>query len=69
VGQCRGTTKKGDRCRREAVSGSDYCSIHEEMESREGGDRWDEDFSDAAKTVLGIAIAAVIIISYLVRGR
>jgi len=69
VGQCRGTTKKGDRCRREAVSGSDHCSIHKEMDAQEGGEAWDEDFSDTAKTVLGIAIAAIIIFAYLIRGR
>jgi hypothetical protein len=26
--QCAGTTLKGERCKREAREGSDYCSIH-----------------------------------------
>ena len=27
--QCMGTTQKGDRCRRNAVDGSDYCNAHQ----------------------------------------
>ncbi len=69
MSQCRGTTKRGERCRNEAVGGSNFCSIHAQTDAGEGGARWDDDFSDTAKTVLGLAIAAVIVFSYLLRGR
>ena len=29
MAQCRGTTRKGERCRRDAIEGSGYCSLHE----------------------------------------
>jgi len=31
--QCKATTKKGRRCKNQAVPGSDYCSIHQESDS------------------------------------
>lgn len=30
--QCRGTTKRGKQCRREAVDGRDFCSMHRDLE-------------------------------------
>lgn len=32
--QCAGTTRKGERCKREAREGSSYCSIHFERAER-----------------------------------
>lgn len=70
MGQCRATTKKGDRCRREASEMSRYCSMHEPAVD-EGGSAspWNDELSDSVKTVLGLAIAAIIVGSFLVRGR
>jgi hypothetical protein len=70
MGQCRGKTKKGDRCRREATENSRYCSTHKPVkEDTPAGTSWNDDLSDSAKTVLGLAIAAIVVCSYLVRGR
>jgi hypothetical protein len=70
MGQCRGKTKKGDRCRREASENSRYCSTHKPVKDETASRAsWDDDLSDSAKTVLGLAIAAVVVCSVLVRGR
>ena len=70
MGQCRGKTKKGDRCRRDATESSRYCSTHKPVkEETESGSAWDNDLSDGAKTVIGLAICAIVVCSFLVRGR
>ena len=70
MGQCRATTKKGDRCRREAKEMSRNCSMHEPAEEEvEAKSAWDDDMSDSAKTFLGLAVAAIVVCSFLVRGR
>ena len=70
MGQCRAKTKKGDRCRREASESSRYCSVHKPTEDEGPAESaWDDDLSDTARTVLGLAIAAVVVCSYLLRGR
>jgi hypothetical protein len=70
MSQCRGKTKKGDRCRREASESSRYCSTHQPVTGEpKSGSSWDDDLSDSAKTVLGLAIAAIVVCSFLVRGR
>ena len=56
--QCSGSTKKGDRCKRDAGGGSPFCAIHQEQEIRprtpsERGE-WDKDA--IVKAVIGFAI-------------
>jgi len=68
MAQCRGTTQKGDRCRREAGEGSHYCSYHEPAEEETRRPGWNDDLTDSAKTVLGLAVAAIIVGAYLLRG-
>ncbi len=70
MGQCRGKTKKGDRCRRDATENSRYCSTHKPVKDEtDTGSSWDADLSDSAKTFLGLAICAIVVGSFLVRGR
>ena len=60
--QCRGTTKKGDRCRREAREGSDFCAIHQDQEVRErrerGTEEWDTE--SVVKAAIGLGLVAAI---------
>jgi len=63
VAQCRGTTKKGDRCRREAQDGSAFCTIHQDQEIRPraepaAGSEWDRDA--IMKAALGFALVGAI---------
>lgn len=59
---CRGTTKKGDRCKRDAREGSAYCAIHQDQEVRERGqqaaEEWDKDA--IVKAALGFGLVAAI---------
>ena len=34
MAQCKGTTRKGEQCKRDAKTGSAYCSIHIDQEIR-----------------------------------
>jgi len=68
MAQCRGTTRKGERCRREAGEGSHYCSFHEPESAESGGSGWNDELTDTAKTVLGLAVAAIVVGAYLLRG-
>lgn len=61
MAQCSGMTKKGDRCKREAVLGSDFCSIHVDQEIRprkEPTQEWDTDA--IMKAAIGFAIVGAI---------
>jgi hypothetical protein len=74
VASCRGTTKKGTPCRRKAIEGSDYCAIHltqdpEAPSGREAIEELESRLSEAAKTVLGIAMVAGIVLTVLIRRR
>ena len=67
--QCRGTTKKGERCRREAREGSAFCSIHQDQEIRPreepaSGVEWDRDA--ITKAAIGFALVGAI---FLLRFR
>ena len=61
--QCRGTTKKGERCRREASAGSEFCSIHVDQQVRQprlrGRTEWD--MEAIASAALGVGILAGIL--------
>jgi hypothetical protein len=61
VGQCQGTTKKGERCKRDAGSGSSFCSIHQDQEIRPRTPKsevWDSD--SIVKAAIGFGLVAVI---------
>ena len=61
MSQCEGTTKKGDRCKREARSGSPYCAIHQDQEIRARTPRdqvWDSD--SIVKAAIGFGLVAAI---------
>jgi hypothetical protein len=61
VAQCRGTTKKGDRCRRDARNDSSFCSIHVDQEIRARTERtteWDRD--SVMKAAVGFALVGAI---------
>lgn len=63
MAQCRGTTKKGDRCRRDARAGSPFCSIHIDQEIRPQPDRttdWDSD--SIMKAAIGFALVGGILL-------
>jgi hypothetical protein len=74
VASCSGTTKKGDPCRRKALEGSDYCALHIMQDpnapsGREAIEELEGRLSEGAKTFLGIAIAAGIVLSFLIKRR
>lgn len=60
--QCRGTTKKGDRCKRDASEGSAFCAIHQDQEVRArkppGEQEWDKDA--IIKAAIGFGLVAAI---------
>jgi Family of unknown function (DUF5763) len=61
VAQCRGTTKKGDRCKRDARENSDFCAIHQDQEVRPRTPRteeWDRD--SLVKAAIGLGLVAAI---------
>jgi len=62
VTQCRGKTKKGDRCKRDARDASAFCSIHQDQEVRERAQRpaeeWDRDA--IVKAAIGFGLVAAI---------
>jgi len=62
VNRCEGTTKKGDRCKREAGQGSAYCAIHQDQEVRARKPRseqvWDTD--SIVKAAVGVGLVAAI---------
>jgi hypothetical protein len=62
VTQCEGTTKKGDRCKREARTGSSYCAIHQDQEIRARTPRVEQEWdSDALmKAAIGVGLIAAI---------
>jgi hypothetical protein len=63
VAQCQGTTRKGERCKREAAEGSAYCSIHTDQDAaaREPlpEQPWDRDA--VVKTAIGFALIGAIL--------
>jgi hypothetical protein len=62
VTQCGGTTKKGDRCKRDAREGSPFCAIHQDQEVRERAqhatEEWDKDA--LIKAAIGFGLVAAI---------
>jgi hypothetical protein len=61
--QCRGTTKKGDRCKRDAREGSAFCAIHVHQEGRESHAHSEEWNRDAlVKAAIGFGLVAAIVL-------
>ena len=74
MASCSGTTKKRTPCRRKALEGSDYCMLHiaqdpDAPSGREAIEELEGRLSEAAKTMLGVAMAAGIVLSVLIRRR
>jgi hypothetical protein len=61
MNQCQGTTKKGDRCKREAREGSEFCAIHMHQKVRPERARTEEWDRDAVlKAAIGFGLVAAI---------
>lgn len=63
MAQCEGTTKKGDRCKRDARAGSPFCAIHQDQEIRPRGakietETWDTD--SIVKAAIGFGLVAAL---------
>ena len=61
MAQCRGKTKTGDRCRRDAREGTSFCAIHLDQEIRPRTERsgeWDKDA--IMKAAIGFAFVGAI---------
>jgi hypothetical protein len=74
VASCKGTTKRGTDCRLNALKDSDYCAIHLMQDpaapsGREAIEELEGRLSQTAKTVIGFAIAAGIVLSVLIKRR
>lgn len=63
MAQCKGTTRKGARCKRDASKGSDYCTIHLDQEVRGApeprSEEWDREALLAA--ALGFALVGALL--------
>jgi predicted nucleic acid-binding Zn ribbon protein len=64
MAQCQGTTRKGDRCKRDAQDGSEYCAIHVDQAVRAPKARevveWNREMVMAA--ALGFALIGAIVL-------
>ncbi|MCH8957977.1 MAG: hypothetical protein IH835_00760 [Proteobacteria bacterium] len=72
MARCSGKTKAGNQCRRPAVDGSKYCSMHP-PDPKPGprpqlGD-WREQFGENTQTLIGLAIIGVIVLWSMTKGR
>ncbi len=65
--QCRGTTRQGARCRREAAEGSDYCSIHMDQAEEASAEQEEWDVDAILKTALGFALVGAVVLFRLRR--
>jgi hypothetical protein len=64
VAQCRGSTKKGNRCKRDARGESPFCAIHQDQEirAREPSELGEWDNDAIIKAVIGFAIIGLFFI-------
>ncbi len=74
MARCNATTKRGAQCRLNALEGSDFCAVHISQDpaaptGREAIEDLENRLSETAKTVLGLAIAAGIVLSVLIKRR
>ena len=58
MAQCSGSTKQGDRCKRDAQGESSFCAIHQDQEirAREPNERGEWDNDAIIKAVIGFTI-------------
>ena len=65
MAQCQGTTRKGERCRRDAKEGEAYCAIHLDQAVRTPRAKevevWDRDAIMAAALGLGLLGAIILL--------
>lgn len=68
MAQCSGSTKKGDRCKRDARGESGFCAIHQDQEirPREPGERGEWDNDAIMKAVIGFVIIGLF---FMIRRR
>lgn len=66
MAQCQGTTRKGERCRRDAREGEAFCSIHVDQEirprsgpARASSQEWDRDA--LVKAAIGFGLVGAIL--------
>lgn len=74
MARCSGTTKKGSQCRLNTMQGSDYCALHLTQDpaaptGREAIEQLEARLSETVKTLIGVAIAAGIVLSVLIKRR
>lgn len=72
MARCSGKTKAGNRCRRPAVEGSEFCATHRPEESSGPRRRlpdWEAELSESTKTLLGFAIVGVIVLWAMAKSR
>ncbi len=72
MARCKGTTRKGTECRLNALKGSDYCAVHLTQDpaapsGREAIEDLEGRLSQTAKTALGFAILAGIVLRALIK--
>ena len=71
MAQCEGTTRSGDRCKRDARADSQFCYVHDperaaEAENGEEAAAEDLDFQDLAPLLLAGVLAAGLV--FFLRG-
>jgi hypothetical protein len=63
MAQCQGTTRKGERCKRDATQGSPFCAIHVDQAVRARSAptsmEWDRDA--IMKAAIGLAVVGAIL--------
>lgn len=63
MAQCQGTTRKGERCKRDAASGSAFCAIHVDQairaRSAPASTEWDRDA--IVKAAIGLAVVGAVL--------
>lgn len=83
MARCRGTTKKGTRCRNAALEGKEHCYVHAKQARAGGGELGESDRDGKAeggrgvssdrdeliRTVMGAALVGGVILWALVRRR
>ena len=64
MAQCRGSTKKGNRCKRDARGESPFCATHQDQEirAREPSELGEWDNDAIIKAVIGFAIIGLFFI-------
>ncbi len=72
MARCSGKTKAGNQCRRPAVDGTKFCSMH--PPNKGSGPRpelpdWNEQLSESTKTLIGFAIVGVIVLWAMAKVR